>query len=239
MSGADDIKKLGTILSVWAHPDDETFSAGGLLTAAVRGGQTVACVTATKGEAGVHDPEKWPVDHTGEIREKELQDAMQLLGITKHHWLDYKDGQCENAPKAEAVARIVGYIEKYKPDTIVTFAPDGMTGHPDHCCVSAWVSEAVKQSGLPIVVLQVVHTPRQYEEYLKVMDEKLNIFYKIDKPRLVPESECALHYVLPDDICKLKCEALRSMPSQTDSMFEKFDQDFLCKAFCSEAFIKA
>ncbi len=39
----EDIKKLGTILSVWAHPDDETFTCGGILATAVKNGQQVVC----------------------------------------------------------------------------------------------------------------------------------------------------------------------------------------------------
>jgi hypothetical protein len=57
---ADDIKQLGTILFVAAHPDDESFLAGGILAAAVANGQTVVVYTATRGEAGVQDRNKCP-----------------------------------------------------------------------------------------------------------------------------------------------------------------------------------
>src|SRR4249919_2707816 len=50
----------GTILSVWAHPDDETYLAAGLMAAAVQAGQRVVCVTATRGELGSTDPDRWP-----------------------------------------------------------------------------------------------------------------------------------------------------------------------------------
>jgi LmbE family N-acetylglucosaminyl deacetylase len=42
---------LGTVLTVWAHPDDETYLAGGLLAALTDAGHRVVCVTATRGEA--------------------------------------------------------------------------------------------------------------------------------------------------------------------------------------------
>ena len=71
----DDIKHLGTILFVAAHPDDETFNAGGILAAAARNGQTVIVVTATKGEGGVQDESRWPADSLGDIRAKELKQA--------------------------------------------------------------------------------------------------------------------------------------------------------------------
>lgn len=51
---------LGTILSVWAHPDDETFVAGGIMAAAVANGQRVVTVSFTAGERGTDDADTWP-----------------------------------------------------------------------------------------------------------------------------------------------------------------------------------
>ena len=48
-SGAE---RLGTVLAVWAHPDDESFVAGGLLAAASDAGSRIVCLTATRGEHG-------------------------------------------------------------------------------------------------------------------------------------------------------------------------------------------
>ena len=41
-----------TLLAIFPHPDDETFSAGGLLAAARERGQHVTLISATRGEAG-------------------------------------------------------------------------------------------------------------------------------------------------------------------------------------------
>ena len=46
------VDDLGTILSVWAHPDDETYLAGALMAEAVASGQRVVCVSLTAGELG-------------------------------------------------------------------------------------------------------------------------------------------------------------------------------------------
>lgn len=238
MSGADEIKKLGTILSIWAHPDDETFAAAGVLATAVQNGQKVICVTATKGEAGVQDEKKWPAEKLGEIREKELAEALKILGITNHQWLGYKDGFCETVPEDEAVAKITELIKLHQPNTLITFGPEGMTGHPDHCTVSRWVTLAAKESKKPIRILHVSHTPKQYEQYLKEMDNKFDIFYNIDQPKLVSREQCALCFDLPDDIVRKKCAALKAMPSQTEGMFTMFDEAFLKKAFCEEVFVE-
>ena len=51
-----DIRELGTIVSVWAHPDDEAYLCGGIMATATAAGSRVVCVTATRGELGVTDP---------------------------------------------------------------------------------------------------------------------------------------------------------------------------------------
>ena len=52
---------LGTMLGVWAHPDDETYLAAGLMAVGVRQGNRVVCVTATRGEEGSWDEGRWPL----------------------------------------------------------------------------------------------------------------------------------------------------------------------------------
>ena len=51
-----DIRELGTILSIWAHPDDEAYLCGGIMAMATAADSQVVCVTATRGELGVTDP---------------------------------------------------------------------------------------------------------------------------------------------------------------------------------------
>ena len=76
-----DIADLGTILSVWAHPDDETYLCAGIMSAAVDNGQTVVCVTATRGEGGSPDHKKYPPEAMGKVREAELLACLEILGV--------------------------------------------------------------------------------------------------------------------------------------------------------------
>ena len=135
---SEDIKKLGTILTVWAHPDDESFLAAGIIASAISNGQKVACITATKGEEGVQDEKRWPHKHLGEIRKSELMEALKIIVVANHHWLDYHDGECSNANVHKADSKIVEYIKCYNPNTIVTYAPYVWTGHHDTQTVSRW-----------------------------------------------------------------------------------------------------
>ena len=59
-------------MGVWAHPDDETMSSAGIMLSAIKNGQRVICLTATKGEEGSQDEKKWPKSKLANIREKEL-----------------------------------------------------------------------------------------------------------------------------------------------------------------------
>jgi LmbE family N-acetylglucosaminyl deacetylase len=44
-----DIRELGIVLSIWAHPDDEAYLCGGIMAMAAAAGSRVVCVTATRG----------------------------------------------------------------------------------------------------------------------------------------------------------------------------------------------
>lgn len=236
---ADDVKKLGTMLSVWAHPDDETFSCGGLLRTAIKNGQTVVCVTATKGEAGVQDESRWPAAQLGAIREEELQAALRILGITNHHWLDYKDGQCAAADKHEAAAKLVPLIKQYQPDTVLTFGPDGITGHTDHIAVGKWAELALTLAGHLASVYHITTSKSQYEAYLKEADEQFNIYFNIDTPVCMPEADCDIAYRLSQEDCRVKRQALAAMPSQMEGMLNHFDEEKFAAAFCIEPFVRA
>jgi LmbE family N-acetylglucosaminyl deacetylase len=234
-----DIQHLGTIMGVWAHPDDETFTSAGIMAAAVKNGQTVVCLTATKGEAGVQDSVQWPADKLPDIRAQELDDALAIIGVQYHHWLEYKDGCCCEANHHEAIACICRYIDRYCPDTILTFGPDGITGHSDHQTVCSWATKACTHSTQKPRVYYAVHTKQQYDPHLKSMDDTLNIFFNIDEPPIIDDELCDIRFVLSPELMDIKCRALKAMPSQTSQMFKHFNPEAIGRALNPEAFIKA
>src|SRR3546814_13199435 len=75
------VAALGTILSIWAHPDDETYLAGATMAAARALGQRVVCASATAGEHGTDDPLGWPPERLGAVRRWEAAAAMAVLGV--------------------------------------------------------------------------------------------------------------------------------------------------------------
>jgi LmbE family N-acetylglucosaminyl deacetylase len=233
---SEDIKKLGNILGVWAHPDDEVFSMGAIMATAIRNDQKVVCVTATRGEAGVQDETRWPSSQLAQIRTEELEHAYEILGVTEHFWLDYPDGGCMDVNQNEAIQRVVSLIEIYKPDSILTFGPEGMTGHPDHQTVSAWASLANEKAGSNAKIYHATNTKEQYDS-LKDADEQFSIFFNIEQPPITNKTECDICFCPNDKILGTKIAALKAMPSQTEGLLKIYETDCR-KGFGVEAFVK-
>lgn len=236
-----DIKKLGTILGVWAHPDDETYCAGGLIAQAAANGQTVICMTATKGELGIQDEKRWPADKLADIRTKELEAAYKILGVKKSECLDIGDGKCANDPNgADAV---LAAVLLHKPDTIITFGLDGLTGHIDHKTVSAWATQAGKVHKIP--VYQFAMPKIAYELYQDACEEAAedgrlvdDMFFNVDHPKTCGEN-ADIYMKLSDELWQKKLGALEAMPSQTEKFIAQLGKDYYKYIFQYEAFKRA
>ncbi|MCC6791740.1 MAG: PIG-L family deacetylase, partial [Thermomicrobiales bacterium] len=69
-------------MCVFAHPDDEQFGTAGALLDCIERGLPVHLVCATRGDQGeISDPALATRETLGEVRERELRDACELLGI--------------------------------------------------------------------------------------------------------------------------------------------------------------
>ncbi len=237
---ADDVNKLGTILGVWAHPDDESWCMGGLMASAASSGQRVVCVTATCGDAGrTADEKKWPQNCLGEIRRAELEKSMKILGVTEHIWLDYQDGELSSVEDKEAANEIAAIIKRIHPDTIISFGPDGITGHDDHRTVYAWTLAAIKQANSSAVFYRAVESTEKYETVGRKCDERFNIYFNIDEPETVPKAEMDLLFELPDQVLQQKVESLRVQECQTAGMFaDPIGYQYILKCIEHEGFMK-
>ncbi len=224
-------------MCIFAHPDDETFGMGGIIAAAVRNGQQVICITATRGELGVQDEHRWPAERLGEIRTQEVTEALKILGVRQHHWLDYPDGGCQSIDNEEAVSRLTSFIEQLQPDSIMTFGPDGLTGHPDHQQVSAWTAKAKERTDARAKLYYLTLTNEQYERS-KAVDKALNFYFNTPKPPTCDEQDAAICLHLSEELFQAKMNALRAMPSQYQIMFERFEEPALRGCFDVEAFIQ-
>jgi len=131
-----------TLLAVFAHPDDETIVTP-LLARYAREGVRVVLAIATDGQKGVREHAGIPAGEAlATARAAEARCACAALGIEPPVLIGLEDGamqQGENgAALRDAVARLFAEL---KPDAVLTWGPDGVSGHTDHRLVSAIVTE--------------------------------------------------------------------------------------------------
>lgn len=138
---------LPSMLAVFAHPDDETFRPGGTLALLTRRGVHVQVLTATRGGSGsCGDPPLCTPDELPAMREHELRDACAALGIKPPILLDYQDGHLAEADSETIIAEILAVMADVRPQVIITFGPDGLSGHPDHIAIGEFAAEAYRCS---------------------------------------------------------------------------------------------
>lgn len=133
------------ILAVFAHPDDERV-IGPLLSRLAREGRETHLVIATDGSQGVTDFAKIPAgDSLTAVRVKEATCAANRLGVRHLHLIGLPDG---GLASFEVLGKlrlaIAAIIDSVKPAAIITFGPEGGTGHPDHRLVGDVVSQIVE-----------------------------------------------------------------------------------------------
>ncbi len=148
------------LLAVLAHPDDESFLMGGTLARFAAEGVEIKLITATRGEAGRGDPDR---EQNGRRRERELRDAAGALSIASVEVLGYPDGRVSDVPRGELVSRVIVAIRAWRPDVVLTFGPDGISGHPDHVAVGEAAADAIVSVGGGIRLFQVVPSPATWQ----------------------------------------------------------------------------
>lgn len=222
------VTELGTILGVWAHPDDEAYLSAGLMAAAVDAGQRVVCVTATRGGLGGDEAE----------RTAELAASLAVVGVTEHHWLPYRDGHCADIPDRYAVPRIAALIRAVRPDTVVTFGPEGMTGHPDHRAISRWTVAAFGSAAPPGARLLLATKTAQYVEQVGPLYAPYDVFGPGTPPRTVP-ADLAVDHWLAGAALERKVAALTAQRSQTAGLIAALGPVAYAGAVVEECFVLA
>ncbi|MBN2149436.1 MAG: PIG-L family deacetylase [Anaerolineales bacterium] len=136
-------EETSTLLAIFAHPDDETFRPGGTLALLARSKVKVHVLTLTHGEAGsCGEPALCTPDDLSGVREHELRCACAALGIEPPHLLSYPDGGLTDADPERVEADILAVACQVHPQVLLSFGPDGLSGHPDHIAVGQWAAKA-------------------------------------------------------------------------------------------------
>jgi LmbE family N-acetylglucosaminyl deacetylase len=134
------------LVAVVAHPDDDTFGCSGTVALhAADPDLRFVLVHATSGEAGmISDPSLATRETLGAVREEEDRRSWIALGREpdRHEFLRYPDSGLADVPFEELVDRIETILREERPDVVMTFGPDGITGHADHVRVGEVTTQA-------------------------------------------------------------------------------------------------
>jgi LmbE family N-acetylglucosaminyl deacetylase len=127
-----------TVLGLFAHPDDETFGPGATLARLSSEGHEVHLVTATRGEAGsIGASATLGRRALGELREREMAAAARVLGARSLEQLVLPDGGLARLAEETLLRPFVSALRRVRPDIVMTFHANGISGHPDHRTVTA------------------------------------------------------------------------------------------------------
>jgi LmbE family N-acetylglucosaminyl deacetylase len=138
----------GGVLAVFAHPDDESLLAGGVLAGCAAAGLRVTIVSMTRGERGpAVGPESGDRPALAEVREAELLAAADALGASSAECLDYPDGELASADQDQVVRELTGLVARERPEAVIGFSGEGFYWHPDHVALAGYLSAALDRPG--------------------------------------------------------------------------------------------
>lgn len=142
----------GTVVCVFAHPDDESFGPSGTIYKLTKEHDVyILCVTRGEGGKNSLSGQK----ELAKIREQELRKSAKFLGVKKVYFLGFVDGTLSNYLYHDLADKIEKYLNRLKPETIITFEPHGISGHIDHIVVSRVVTFVFKK--LPFIKKIMYH----------------------------------------------------------------------------------
>ncbi len=130
------------LLLIVPHPDDEVYGASGTLMELLDEGRPCGLVTLTRGEAGrtlglADGPEE-----LARMREAELRACLDVIGLTVHEQHAFPDKYLKDQPFGPLVEVAREAMLRHRPETVLTFPPNGGNGHPDHVTTHRAVREA-------------------------------------------------------------------------------------------------
>lgn len=183
------------LLFITAHPDDESYaSAGTINTNNLAGGESYL-ICATLGERGRgHLLKPLSVKELKQKRKKELGAASRFLKIKQLFVLNLPDGGVINK-KPQAYKRTLNIVSKIKPNYIISFGKDGMSGHLDHIAIGAVAEKVARKKHIPFIAYamsptrrkifkqapQILKARRRFGRYAKTISHALpNIKIKIN-----------------------------------------------------------
>lgn len=199
-------------LGVWAHPDDEAYLSAGAMDRTVRAGGRVSLVALTDGEAGFAPDDPRPAPERRRLRRAELGAAMATIGVHDLHLLGAPDGGLPEADPQPLEDALVAVIRTVRPDVVLTFGPDGITGHPDHIVTGRLATRAWHRAGLG--ELRYAAKTQAWLDGWRDLHDRYGV-WMTGEPTGVPAGEVGLVVDLDGDELARKRRVLSAHASQT------------------------
>jgi N-acetylglucosamine malate deacetylase 2 len=228
------------LLLIVPHPDDEVFGAGGIFSKMAAHGKTVATLTLTRGGAGrslgLCKQEDLP-----DMREKELRAALETLQVKHVHIWDYPDYLPDNTRGMEhrnglldvdfneVVTKIAALIEALKPAAVLTFAPNGGNGHPDHVVTHKMAIAALEKSSHKLQALYYYAAAQPYNAMTR------DGFLSLED--IAAQHLSATHYIDVRDYMDIKLSAMAKHKTQALSVLMFMEHS--SKRLMTESFHRA
>lgn len=199
------------LMVLTAHPDDEGLAAGTMYENYKAGGETIL-VCATAGEKGKSHLAK-PVSDAAlkKIRRNELLRAAKVLHIDEVIFLGMPDASVRSKEK-ELYKKTLALVQEAKPDQILSFGPDGVSGHWDHITVGKVALRVAKKLKVPMAAFTIS------DEMIKVRKKRTELFLarrKFGKYKGIPVHRKGNIKIKIDPQTKLR--AMRNHASQFGS----------------------
>ncbi|HEV2242140.1 MAG TPA: PIG-L family deacetylase [Streptosporangiaceae bacterium] len=253
-----------TLMAVHAHPDDEASSTGGVLAKYSDEGVRTVVVTCTNGEfgdtpGGVKPGEDGHDEQAvAEIRLAELRESCKHLGVTELELLGYHDSGMPdweyknrpdafcNIPESEVAGRIGELIERYRPQVVISYDPEGAYQHPDHVHAARCAAAAAAASAIPAKFYQTAMRRSDWRELWDALREQGVEVPDVREipPEMLRQMEERERRITTNvdirPVLERKRAALLAHASQIrDSWFSKIPPELGERVFGRESFIRA
>lgn len=200
-----------SVLAVVAHPDDESFGLGAVLTSFIDAGARVSVLCLTHGEAStLHGVEG---DLTL-IRAAELRAAADALGVVEVELLDFPDGGLASIPLEDLAAVVETAATRHRNDGLLGFDVTGVTGHPDHAAATRAAMAAGERLGLPVLGWTLPRAVAQqlHEEFgagfLGHTDAEIDVRLTVSRQRQLTAVACHPSQAIPGSVLWRRLELL-------------------------------
>lgn len=242
---------MATLVSLHAHPDDESIATGGTLARASAEGHRVVLVFATKGEHGEVPDGFLASDETlGERREREVAASARALDVHRVEYLGYHDSGMMGEPTNDrptcfwqagvdrAAQLLAAVLVEEAADVLTVYDDHGGYGHPDHIQVHRVGHRAAELAGTPSVYEATMNRDHLRRVMEQVGDEAPDVGEDSDFGS--PEAEITTTVDVTGWLDRKRASmAAHASQIAADSIFLTLPDDRFAAVFGHEWFIRA